>query len=135
MSCGRHSAISAVVDEQWYICGGRIHHAVASTVERFDAMSEVWESLPAMAEPRHNAGTAVIQGRVYVVGGLGHYLPLRSAERFGDEHWLTLPPMMDARVDFATVAIADKLYVCGGQGMNFEVLNSVEMFDPLAGAW
>mmetsp|Transcript_23251 Transcript_23251/g.72403 ORF Transcript_23251/g.72403 Transcript_23251/m.72403 type:complete len:431 (+) Transcript_23251:137-1429(+) len=83
--------------------------------------------------------------RVYVCGGSRDGIEvLDSVECFNtaSQTWEALPSMLERRVDASAHVIAGRVYVCGGcngeasqnSAMN-SVLNTVERFDPCAGAW
>ena len=126
-------------DHLW-VCGGvRREFATNNlhrTSERFDTSSEIWEVFAAM-QGRFRAGAAVLQQRVYVVGGIVDSVLVgrctSSVECLGDGR-TTPPSMTHNRHSFSTVVVAGKLYVCGGEGFR-EILNKVERFDPVLGAW
>jgi N-acetylneuraminic acid mutarotase len=149
MSVGRLHAVSAVIGDDVYVCGGTAHDRFAcsytNTVERFSAntvlKSGAWTSLAPMHSARGKAIGEVVNGQLFVCGGsLGTSGPqLRSqnsAERFDPRRgtWEILPTMMEARRDAMSGVVAGQLMIVGGSNGD-DVLKSAECLHLGKACW
>jgi len=117
-------------------------HEVTNRIQLLDPVSGLWGALPQKLRLRGDPITsAVLRGRVYLCGlGFGEqagrilsFNPL-TADRYA---WKILPLPTTPRTNCAVAGLAGKLYLCGGNSTeNFEVLRTVECFDPsVNGCW
>lgn len=147
MTQGRFFAAQALIGQRYYVCGGcggsrpneADGQASLSSVERFDAGTEVWEQLPPMLEPRCGAAAAVSSGgRVHVCGGCPYTCgeSLKSTESFDPSTgmWETMLPMKYCRTFGAGVVALGHLYVCGGSSAG-RVTRVVERMNLATAEW
>ncbi|CAH0406392.1 unnamed protein product [Chilo suppressalis] len=114
-------------------------------IYRYDPVTNVWENVGDLPEPRHHHSVAFLRGRVYLVGGadprdddirgksvvvstVWSYEPVTRS--WYSENGLTVP-----RKNFGLVVHRMALYAIGGQDKKGRVLRSVERFDPKTGSW
>ncbi|XP_049867248.1 uncharacterized protein LOC126367662 [Pectinophora gossypiella] len=112
---------------------------------RFDPVTNVWDFVGDLPEPRHHHSVAFLRGRVYLVGGadprdddirgksvvvstVWSYEPVTRS--WYSENGLSVP-----RKNFGLVVHRMALYAIGGQDKKGRVLRSVEKFDPKTGSW
>ncbi|MBC2638072.1 MULTISPECIES: serine/threonine-protein kinase [unclassified Rhodococcus (in: high G+C Gram-positive bacteria)] len=102
----------------FYAVGGRDLAADQNSgaVERFDPVSGVWVSLPALPTPRGGLGAAFIDGRIVAVGGEEPTRVLSTVEAFDvvSGTWSSLPPLRTPRHGMAVGAVGDTVYAVGG---------------------
>lgn len=70
----RGGAAAATLDDgRIVVLGGEGNLAAATgvfeEVEAYDAIGDVWQTLPAMTKPRHGTGAAVVEGVIFMPGG------------------------------------------------------------------
>ena len=137
----RHS--SAVVNGKLFVLGGFNHdEEVLSSVECFDPETGLWSAVSPMSRPRLGAGAAVLAGKIFVAGGcdVGDQF-LSSVESFDPvtDRWTVVAPMNKHRVRHGVVSAQGKIFAVGGLSENreesYEILKSVEYFDPLTNVW
>ncbi|KAG7307534.1 hypothetical protein JYU34_007739 [Plutella xylostella] len=112
---------------------------------RFDPVTNVWDCVGELPEPRHHHSVAFLRGRVYLVGGAdprdddvrGKSAVVATAWSLepASRAWYSEAGLATPRKTFALVAHKMALYAIGGQDKKGRVLRSVERFDPKAGAW
>ena len=75
MSTGRIEPAVAVLGGKIYVVGGHTgispRSSTLNSVERFDPITNAWESLSPMSTARRGAAAAVLDGKLYVAGGCG----------------------------------------------------------------
>jgi N-acetylneuraminic acid mutarotase len=69
----RGGAAGAVAGGRLYVFGGEGNNAdpsgVFANVEAYDPVTDSWQALPAMLEPRHGLGAAALADDIYLPGG------------------------------------------------------------------
>ena len=74
MPTARSHPLSAVVDGYLYVLGGKTGTGIPptgiiDTVERYNPLTDTWQTMPPLAVPRTSA-CSVVQGKnIYIVGG------------------------------------------------------------------
>ncbi|WP_433936177.1 Kelch repeat-containing protein [Sorangium cellulosum] len=121
------------------VAGGTGEAALAS-VEVFDPASSVWSPAGAMANARHELTlTPLPDGRVLAAGGYAHGTVHNSAEVFAPASgtWSPADAMHTTRFKHTAMPLGDgRVLVVGGEDMvTGEYRESVEIFDPVSGAW
>ncbi len=120
-----------------YAVGGENSEGVTGLLERFDPLTNQWESLEGKPTPVTDVGAAQIGGRIYVPGGrlangqvtnvLEIYDP--ALDQWFDGHTLPLP-----RSEYSLVAFEGHLYLFGGwNGITY--VASVFEYDPDQDEW
>jgi len=142
---------AAVMDGQLYICGGLEFDGLDASdcADFFDPEHHVWETLPAMPEPRCCAAAVVADSRLFLCGGSrgGRSLaPLNSVIRFGraSSKWEKLPPMLEKRSGSTAIYANQNIYIapCGlrkeaelGAGFDPVLLTSGERLNTQTLRW
>ncbi|MFC0447360.1 serine/threonine-protein kinase [Rhodococcus jostii] len=102
----------------FYAVGGRDLASDQNTaaVERFDAATGTWVSLPPMPTPRGGLGATFIDGRIVAVGGEEptRVLPTVEAYDVVAGTWSQLPPLRTPRHGVAVGAVGNTVYAVGG---------------------
>jgi len=103
------------------------------------ALGQMWRTVTPLNTPRAGASAVVYNGYIYLFGGKSsNNTILNSVERF-DPHtgsWDTtaVPPFDHRRFNAAAVVYNGKFFLIGGKD-DQEVLDDVEIYDPLTNEW
>eukprot|EP00747_Dinoflagellata_sp_TGD_P198994 gnl/TRDRNA2_/TRDRNA2_72129_c0_seq1.p1 gnl/TRDRNA2_/TRDRNA2_72129_c0~~gnl/TRDRNA2_/TRDRNA2_72129_c0_seq1.p1 ORF type:complete len:273 (+),score=40.08 gnl/TRDRNA2_/TRDRNA2_72129_c0_seq1:3-821(+) len=137
----RFRSAAASLGGRIYVCGGSDGGDDLASVECYNPRSgmfrEGWQAVRPMQHKRFCPSAAVIGNHLYVCGGSnGAFGSLQSVEHYdlATSTWERLPPMAQRRSGAAVAVMGGRLYVCGGNDGR-GALNSVERFNPSAGAW
>ncbi|XP_047930209.1 kelch domain-containing protein 8B isoform X2 [Anser cygnoides] len=114
-------------------------------VRVYEPAKDHWQPLPSMPTPCYGASAFLQGNKIFLLGGRQGKLPVTSFEAFDLEtrSW-TRYPSVPSRRAFAACAAADGVFFSlGGLQQpgphNFysrpHFVNTVEMFDPVQGAW
>lgn len=136
------------VDGTIYALGGMIsrQRTPVTTVERFDPVQQIWESISEVPEPMNHFQPVAHDGKIYVLGALkGTGFPEESG--IAEVHiyntrtntWSSGGSIPAHRVRGAAGAAVyqDKIYLVGGNPRGHQ-LGSVDWFDeydPVTGVW
>ncbi|XP_075969781.1 uncharacterized protein LOC142972487 isoform X2 [Anticarsia gemmatalis] len=114
-------------------------------IYRFDPVTNVWDYVGDLPEPRHHHSVAFLRGRVYLVGGAdprdddvrGKSVVVSTVWSFEPvtRSWYSENGLMTPRKNFGLVVHRMAMYAIGGQDKKGRVLRSVEKFDPKTGSW
>ncbi|XP_050667986.1 uncharacterized protein LOC126967523 isoform X3 [Leptidea sinapis] len=114
-------------------------------IYRFDPVSNSWESVGELPEPRHHHSVAFLRGRVFLVGGAdpreddlrGKSVVVSTVWSYEPvtRSWFSESGLAIPRKNFGLVVHKMALYAIGGQDKKGRVLRSVEKFDPKTGFW
>ncbi|XP_062526465.1 uncharacterized protein LOC101738452 isoform X2 [Bombyx mori] len=114
-------------------------------IYRFDPVSNVWDNVGNLPEPRHHHSIAFLRGRVYLVGGAdprdddlrGKSVVVSTVWSFEPvtRAWYSENGLSTPRKNFGLIVHKMALYAIGGQDKKGKVLRSVEKFDPKSGSW
>ncbi|XP_061712454.1 uncharacterized protein LOC133521482 isoform X1 [Cydia pomonella] len=112
---------------------------------RFDPVTNTWDIVGELPEPRHHHSVAFLRGRVYLVGGSdprdddtrGKSVVVSTVWSFEPvtRAWFSESGLAVPRKNFGLVVHKMALYAIGGQDKKGRVLRSVEKFDPATGFW
>ncbi|KAM3963093.1 uncharacterized protein ACR2FA_002859 [Aphomia sociella] len=112
---------------------------------RFDPVTNVWDNVGDLPEPRHHHSIAFLRGRVYLVGGAdprdddirGKSVVVSTVWSYEPvtRSWYSESGLSIPRKNFGLVVHRMALYAIGGQDKKGRVLRSVERFDPRTGSW
>ncbi|CAK1581741.1 unnamed protein product [Parnassius mnemosyne] len=112
---------------------------------RFDPLTNSWDYVGDLPEPRHHHSVAFLRGRVYLVGGAdprdddtrGKSVVVSTVWSYEPvtRSWYSESGLAVPRKNFGLVVHRMALYAIGGQDKKGRVLRSVERFDPKAGSW
>jgi len=137
LSTARSSMAAAVYDNRIYVIGGDSAAGVIGLTERYDQITDQWETLNPKPLPVADSSAAVISGLIYVPGGrtsdgtstnvLAVYDPVKDewAER------ASLPNRLSA---YALAAFEGKLYLFGGWD-GHRYVNTTYSYDPEQDVW
>ena len=78
---------ACTLDGLIYSCGGYDGASCLSTVERFDPLTSVWTSCPAMNTRRRYCRIAVLDNCIYALGGFDSNNYQSSVERLDGTTW------------------------------------------------
>lgn len=105
----------------------------------------VWDEKAPMITARGGLKAAVLDGEIYAIGGRSSDFPennLATVEAYNPatDAWRVSVAMAQGRLSPVTEVINGKLYAMAGlnkvqQDGIFEILNSVEVYDPEMGTW
>ncbi|CAH4037286.1 unnamed protein product [Pieris brassicae] len=114
-------------------------------IYRFDPVTNIWESVGELPEPRHHHSVAFLRGRVFLVGGAdpreddlrGKSVVVSTVWSYEPvtRSWFSESGLAIPRKNFGLVVHKMALYAIGGQDKKGRVLRSVEKFDPKTGSW
>ncbi|XP_046755904.1 kelch domain-containing protein 8B isoform X1 [Gallus gallus] len=129
-----------------YVLGGMgADTSPQALVRVYEPAKDHWQPLPSMPTPCYGASAFLQGNKIFVLGGRQGKLPVTAFEAFDLEtkSW-TRYPSVPSRRAFASCAMADSIFFSlGGLQQpgphNFysrpHFVNTVEMFDPVQGAW
>jgi len=111
-------------------------YRAVDTVERYDPLTDSWESLPVLNSARAGSSAVVLAGRLYIIGGEASGHALNDVQRFDPwvGSWETLPSMHQGRIRAAATDGGGCIFVLGGLD-GTRPMNSVECFDAQSLAW
>ncbi|CAG4911555.1 unnamed protein product [Colias eurytheme] len=114
-------------------------------IYRFDPVTNAWEYVGELPEPRHHHSVAFLRGRVFLVGGAdpreddlrGKSVVVSTVWSYEPvtRSWYSESGLAIPRKNFGLVVHKMALYAIGGQDKKGRVLRSVEKFDPKTGSW
>ncbi|XP_068629664.1 uncharacterized protein [Battus philenor] len=114
-------------------------------IYRFDPVTNSWDYVGDLPEPRHHHSVAFLKGRVYLVGGAdprdddtrGKSVVVSTVWSYEPvtRSWYSESGLAIPRKNFGLVVHRMALYAIGGQDKKGRVLRSVERFDPNIGSW
>ncbi|XP_045542733.1 uncharacterized protein LOC106720143 isoform X2 [Papilio machaon] len=114
-------------------------------IYRFDPVTNSWDYVGDLPEPRHHHSVAFLRGRVYLVGGAdprdddtrGKSVVVSTVWSYEPvtRSWYSESGLAIPRKNFGLVVHRMALYAIGGQDKKGRVLRSVERFDPKTGSW
>ncbi|CAH2073575.1 unnamed protein product, partial [Iphiclides podalirius] len=114
-------------------------------IYRFDPVTNSWDYVGDLPEPRHHHSVAFLRGRVYLVGGAdprdddtrGKSVVVSTVWSYEPvtRSWYSESGLAVPRKNFGLVVHRMALYAIGGQDKKGRVLRSVERFDPKTGTW
>jgi Kelch motif len=129
----RHHTMAAANEGLLYVLGGfgvdGFNPVASSWV--YDQTS--WTEIRDLPEAVGAGAAAAIDSTVYVVGGVPDGTSALAYDPAANT-WTSFAPMSQAREHFTLVVYEGELWALGGR-WNGAMLDSVEIFDPGAGAW
>lgn len=99
----------------------------------FDPQDDIWSLKASPSDYRPSFGLINIGDKIYAISGGNP--PLNSVEVYSitEDAWSYVAPINNPRFNMHTITYNNMIYVFGGQNPN--VLNSVEVFDPVINIW
>jgi hypothetical protein len=125
----------------FYNVGGR--EAAANALWSYDPTTDMWNAgLAPMPTARQGLAAAVVGNAIYAIGGREVGGPngpgkLDAVERYDidTDTWTSVAPLPAPRSDMAAATVGNKVYVFGGFDARGNVLNDVDMYDPVKDTW
>jgi N-acetylneuraminic acid mutarotase len=116
MPTPRQMLAGAADDKMVYAVGGTNGTSDLATVEAYDPVTNVWTTLPDLAQPRSDFGVAVADQRLVAVGGKSAGQVLKSVAMLdlATTTWANLPDMATPRHGLAVAAVGNHVYAIGG---------------------
>ena len=107
--------------------GGHNAGNAFNLVERYDPVTNEWETLNPLSVPRAGLAVAVLKDKIYAIGGAG----LTSVEVYDSTtgQWSAGPSLPSEVVYGTAVSLGDKIFLIGGGGTNLAGLNQTLEFD------
>lgn len=134
----RNSGAGAVIDELWYVVGGR-NMALnnLATLEIYDPKEDRWRKGTPMPQAQGGLAAAALEGKLYAFGG-EYFKPQNGVFSTcwiydpKKDQWVKGPSMKTPRHGLAGVALPPKIYALGGaKKANAEETSAVvESFRP-----
>jgi len=122
-----------------YAVGGSDGQHHLDSVERYEAVEDVWHPVAPMRTARRNCGVGVLNGQLYAVGGRNENKHVMdNIERYDskEDRWERIEhPMRTARYFLAVGVLGSKLYIVGGVDKRNASLASAECYDSESGSW
>ena len=122
-----------------YAVGGSDGQHHLDSVERYEAVEDVWHPVAPMRTARRNCGVGVLNGQLYAVGGRNeHKQVMDNIERYDskEDRWERVEhAMQTARYFLAVGVMRNKLYIVGGVDKRNSSLKSAESYDCESGLW
>jgi N-acetylneuraminic acid mutarotase len=116
-----------------YFVGGAIGSTAKDITERYDPVTNTWETLNSMSVARVGLASAVLNGKLYAIGGTG----LSSVEVFDplNGNW-SAGVALPSEVNRGTaITVNNKIYLVGGRNSSDQDINQVLSFDPSVSQW
>ena len=103
-----------VLDGKIYFVGGHNAGNAFNLVERYDPVTNEWETLNPLSVPRAGLAVAVLKDKIYAIGGAG----LTSVEIYDSTtgQWSAGPSLPSEVVYGTAVSLGDKIFLIGGRG-------------------
>lgn len=138
---GRGASCVAVLGTSVYVFGGSSDPTVA-TSSVYDTVSDSWDELPDLPEPRDHCLAAGIGDLIYIVGGRDGGIADIEEESWSFDpttaEYEAIEPLPTLRAGVAGGVLGGRFVVVGGEGNEADALgvfHEVESFDPLTGTW
>jgi N-acetylneuraminic acid mutarotase len=152
MPTARTALAAASVNGKVYAVGGMnaTGQTFLNTVEVYDSSTNSWSTAASMPAARSLLAAAAVNGKVYAIGGtnISTGFPLNTVEVYdpNSNSWTTssptaggvpgpVAPMPTPRQGLAAAVVNGKVYAIGGVDSVGNVLNIVEVYDPISNSW
>lgn len=135
----RANAAVAVLNGELYVIGGQnTTGQPLGVVERYDPVTEAWETVESLREERHSAVASVLQGRIVLMGGTDDsgeatddvevYVP-------SEDDWESFDSMGEERNGVASAVLGGLVFALGGTSESGGFLTTCEVYDPVEEDW
>ena len=133
---------TCAVDGKTYAIGGSLGTSAGwvglKTVERYDPVTDTWDTCADMQTGRWALSVCVLNGKIYAIGGAGSDLQgLSTVEEYDPEtdKWTQKENMPSSRFGLAACVVEDTLiWAIGGSDGNV-ALSTVEEYSPSTNKW
>ena len=122
-----------VLDGKIYFVGGGAENSDHNIAERYDPVTNTWETLASMSVARRSVACSVLNGKLYAIGGFG----LSSVEVFDplNGNWTAGVALPDSASSGTAITVSDKIYLVGGGNSSNQYTHQVLSFDPITNQW
>ncbi|MDC1309875.1 immunoglobulin domain-containing protein, partial [Opitutales bacterium] len=122
-----------VLDGKIYFVGGKDGSSAKNIAERYDPVTNTWETLAPMLAPRNGVATAVLDGKLYAIGGTG----LSSVEVFDplNGNWSAGVALPSEVSHTTAITVSGRIYLVGGRNASDQNINQVLSFDLSTNQW
>ena len=129
----RKFAGCAELDGKIYVIGGYDGNSDLSRVDRYDPLTNTWDTVAPLPWPRWALAGCAYAGRIYAIGGFSTALGYqRAVARFtpdsGAGRWEVVDSLVTPRTSPAAAVAGGKMYAVGGKYYND--LSSFESYEP-----
>ena len=135
VSVARHAYDGVeVLDGKIYFVGGEEANCSAHNIaERYDPVSNSWETLASMSVAREGGACSVINNKLYAIGGEG----LSSVKIYdpSSESWSTGVALPSEINRGTAITVGSKIYLVGGKNSSGQNINQVLCLDPSSNQW
>ena len=115
-----------------YFVGGKDGSSAKNIAERYDPVTNTWETLANMSAARHGVACAVLNGKLYAIGGAGSSVEVFDPSTDSWSASVALPS--EVRMGTA-LTVNGKIYLIGGNNASGQITNQVLCFDPSTSQW
>ncbi len=131
-----HVAVAAG-DGSIFVVGGTDGAASQASATAYRYAERTWVDLPPLPAPRTQLALVRHGGMLYALGGEDDELPLNSVTRLSDgaAAWTLQRAMPSTRFGLQAVSSGQRIYVFGGKTNGGVVLDTLEVYDPVADTW
>jgi N-acetylneuraminic acid mutarotase len=138
----RASACVATLGGRIYLFGGARLGASVTDASAYDVVTDTWEELPPLPEPREHCLAAAIGDTLFIAagrsGGIGGFQPNTWAFDPAQSAYTARAPIPTPRGGVAGAVLDGKLLVFGGEGNGGDasgVFDDVEAYDAASDSW
>ena len=121
-----------VLDGKIYFIGGKDDSA-KNIAERYDPVTNTWETLNSLSVARSGVACAVLNGKLYAIGGVG----LSSVEIFDPsiDSWSAGVALSSEVRSGTAITVSGRIYLVGGRNASDQDISQVLCFDPSSNQW
>ena len=129
-----------VLNGEIYLIGGRNgsgSYTTFGTTEKYDSVSDSWETLASMSTPRAGVSSGVLNGELYAIGGQdssGALLDSVEIYNPSSSTWTEGPSLPSILGSGCAINVDGKIYLIGG-GNGGGVIKQVLSLDNLSNQW
>ena len=140
MNIGRAGHCAVLLQKHIYAIGGHNNESCQKSVERYNPVTNRWQTIRNISNARTFAAAAVSNGKIIVVGGFSAMKPSKvmevSCEMFDPctNEWSLVSSPAIPRAACGIVSIDDIIYLFGGQHEEC-CMETVESFDLKQNEW
>ena len=137
MPTARKGLAVAAYDGMIYAIAGETEDGVTDVVERYDPVTDMWETLPPKPTAVNEIQAVLIGGNIFVPGGRsldGKVTDVLEVFDPGLDEWVERSPLPEPLSRYSAVAHEGRIIVFGGwNGERF--VDQVYEYDPLEDSW
>jgi|GEM_PF-1885425 len=136
----REGATVVIIDGTMHVAGGSDEEDnFLDDVESFDTATGMWqdESMEwTLDTPRASHASVVSGAAVYTFGGFSAFGPSAPVQRYEPGSGASIVTSLNpARGNLSAAMMGSEIFVMGGRSSSNQVVNTVDIFDPVSTAW